>query len=375
MDSVPSVLVISFLPSPYQVELFNAVADSNQVRLHVAYLHRRTAARKWTTPGIRHDHVFVEEGEEPMRRTAALNAACDLVVFNYYRDPFISRTLDARARSRAHWVFWGERPGFHGWPLLGRLLRKWKLKPLHNSKMPIWGMGKMAVTAYKREFGENRPYANLPYFSNLDRFQHAQSRYVPGLLLYSGSLSHRKGVDVLIKAFLQVVRLRPDARLKLMGDGPLSQWIVKQAAGLGDRCNLAGFRDWEELPAFYAQGGILCMPSRHDGWGLVVPEGLASGLPVITTTNTGAGVEFVRPNYNGWLVHPASVPELASAMQQALQLEERQYRELSRNAQLSIAYHGLQNGVQRFISCVQAALHREAKAPSEPLPTRTTNTL
>ena len=44
---------------------------------------------------------------------------------------------------------------------------------------------------------------------------------------------------------------------------------------VADRVQFTGFRDWEDLPAEYGKADVLCVPSLHDGWGLVVPEGLA----------------------------------------------------------------------------------------------------
>jgi glycosyltransferase involved in cell wall biosynthesis len=61
---------------------------------------------------------------------------------------------------------------------------------------------------------------------------------------------------------------------------------------------------------------VLCVPSRYDGWGLVVPEGLASGLPVIATDRMGAALEFVENGRNGWLI-PAGDGSAVNAMREA----------------------------------------------------------
>ena len=51
-----------------------------------------------------------------------------------------------------------------------------------------------------------------------------------------------------------------------------------------------------------AKVAVLCVPSRYDGWGLVVPEGLASGLPTIATGRTGAALDLITTGANGWVV-------------------------------------------------------------------------
>ena len=45
-----------------------------------------------------------------------------------------------------------------------------KLAPLRESRAPIWGIGQWAVEQYRAEFGEERTYLNVPYFSDLQRF-------------------------------------------------------------------------------------------------------------------------------------------------------------------------------------------------------------
>jgi len=71
---------------------------------------------------------------------------------------------------------------------------------------------------------------------------------------------------------------------------------------------------WEALPALYAEADALVLPSRHDGWGLVVNEALASGIPVVATTAVGAATDLLREGETGFLVPPADVGALATAL-------------------------------------------------------------
>ena len=47
---------------------------------------------------------------------------------------------------------------------------------------------------------------------------------------------------------------------------------------------------------------VLVLPSRHDGWGVVIQEALSAGLPVIATRQTGAAYDLVEEGKNGFLV-------------------------------------------------------------------------
>ena len=348
------VIVVTYLPSPYQVELFNALAGHGTIQLKVLYLHESSPDRQWSRSPMAHSHSFLAD-----ELLIELNSA-QLVIFNYYRDSRVVTLLQQRTIAGRPWVFWGERPGFNGWPLLGRIYRRWRLHLLHSQPAPIWGMGKFAVDIYRREFGNKRDYVNLPYFSNLDRFTEAanQQNKLPlrQTFLFSGSLIPRKGFDLLIKAFLRIAREFPGARLRILGFGPLENWARAQTSHLKNRCEFIGFRDWNDLPAVYAEGGVLCVPSRHDGWGLVVPEGLAAGMPVITTDQTGAGVEFIRSRENGWLIKAHSSQELYRAMREAALLNDQSIQRMSQNAKMSIASHSLENGTRRFIEAAENAV-------------------
>jgi glycosyltransferase involved in cell wall biosynthesis len=123
-----------------------------------------------------------------------------------------------------------------------------------------------------------------------------------------------------------------------------------------DRVEFLGFRDWNDLPSGYAAADLLCVPSRYDGWGLVVPEGLAAGLPVISTHQTGAAVEFVNPGHNGWLIPEDHEEALYRAMRQAATLTPPQWNDMSRLAQASVAQHSLEQGAARFVDAARDAL-------------------
>ena len=332
------VFVLTDCPSPYQVELFNEIEASRECVLEVGYLRSRDPNRRWKTSEIRHASVELENGGMARARESVRRA--DLVVFNYYRHSNAEELIGERT---GPWCFWGERPGFHQPAWAGRLLRKWKLSKLHASPAPIWGIGKFAVDEYRREFGPRRAYFNLPYFSDLKRFETpAREEKSERVFLFLGSLIARKGVDLVVSAFARLVREVPNIRLRIVGDGELRM--------ASERVEFVGFRDWQELPQEYAAADVLCVPSRYDGWGLVVPEGLAAGLPVIATDRMGAALEFVETGRNGWLIAAGDEEALLSAMREAALVPLREMRE---HAIESISGHTLQSGAARFCRFAQ----------------------
>jgi len=342
------VFVLTDCPSPYQVELFNEIAAQGECELEVGYLRDRDPDRQWSSPEIRHASIELNRAR-----------GADLVVFNYYRHASAERLIEERAASGGPWCFWGERPGFRQPAWAGRLLRRWKLAKLHASAVPIWGIGQFAVDGYRGEFGVERAYFNLPYFSDLQRFNvAAREEKRERTFLFSGSLIERKGVDLVAAAFVRLAQEVPNVKLKIVGEGELRESLGRMLQTVSERVEFVGFKDWKELPAEYAAADVLCVPSRYDGWGLVVPEGLASGLSVIGTDRMGAALEFVETGRNGWLISAGDEEALLAAMRDAALMPADELREMGCRARESVSAHTLRNGATRFCDYARQVVSR-----------------
>jgi len=368
---MPKVLILTHIPSPYQVEYFNALSRHDGHTVSVAYLYERSAARFWEVTNVQHESLFLNDERSRFESIEVLMPSVDLVVFNYYQHPNLTRLIKARANSGQAWCFWGERPGYWGFERLGTVYRKWKLAALHDAPVSIWGIGEWAVERYRREFGTHRHYFNVPYYSDLDRFAPAQSRvcHRQGALkfLYSGSLIHRKGVDLLASAFGRLADEFPSIELDVVGEGELRSSLERQLSKHQARVRFWGFKDWNELPALYWNSDVLCVPSRHDGWGLVVPEGLAAGMPVIGTDRTGAARELLSER-NGWIVTAGDEECLYQAMRKAVVLPTCQFSELASAARQTVSQHSLSGGVERFLCAVHGTLAAFDQKPLTILP-------
>lgn len=152
-------------------------------------------------------------------------------------------------------------------------------------------------------------------------------------LLCVASLTPRKGQDVLLDALADLPR--SGWRCRLSGSEqrhPAFAADLKaqiKSLGLGDRLELAGERDDRELMADYAWATVCVLPSHYEGYGMVVSESLARGLPVICTSG-GALAETLPPGA-GILVPPQDAAALRAALQRWLGEPELR-RELTRGA-------------------------------------------
>lgn len=351
----PEIVVLTHFPSPYQVELFDEIARRAS-GLKVYYIHRADPARSWQASQPQHDFDFLRSGAAAIQQALRDFAAARFAVIAFYNQSPAERIITTRAATGRPWSFWGERPGYRS-RIIGRLVRKFLLRDLHRSRTPIWGIGRWAVDAYRQEFGNDRHYVDLPYFSDLSPFlNNSVHQWRDNLtFLYSGTFSHRKGVDLLCRAFVRLARDHPHVRLRLMGTGPMEAAMRRILEPVAQFVEWSGFKQWNELAAVYSSAHILVVPSRYDGWGLVVPEGLAAGLPVIGTDRTGAALEFVSQE-NGWMTRAGDGQSLFDAMARAAALMPTRWSEMSGAARACVAQHTIANGALRFLAAVDAAI-------------------
>jgi L-malate glycosyltransferase len=130
---------------------------------------------------------------------------------------------------------------------------------------------------------------------------------------HAGAFAHEKGQDILIKAFLEALDRMPQARLLLIGEGPLrkSPQICELLGRIEDRARIID--SMENLTPFFAAIDLYVMPSRAEGLGSSALLAMAHGLPVVAS-RAGGLPEAVIDGETGWLVPPDSPSALADAL-------------------------------------------------------------
>jgi glycosyltransferase involved in cell wall biosynthesis len=140
-------------------------------------------------------------------------------------------------------------------------------------------------------------------------------------LLAAGSVVPRKGYDILLRALAQLGHL--DWHLTIAGDRDRSPETTAaleaqlRFSGVRGRVRFAGAVDERTLAKLYDQADLFVMASLYEGYGMVLSEALARGLPIVTTTG-GAAAETV-PDRAALKVPPGDTGALARALKRALQ--------------------------------------------------------
>jgi len=143
----------------------------------------------------------------------------------------------------------------------------------------------------------------------------ARSPSVPSrpYFLTMSNLRHRKGVDVLLRAYAQLDN--PWADLVIAGSGSQEAELRRLAEqlGLGQRVRFIGQVFGAEKRGWFRDAVCYVCPSRREPFANVILEALAAELPVVATS-VGGNLEMVEHEGNGLLVPPDNVPDLAQAL-------------------------------------------------------------
>ncbi len=147
------------------------------------------------------------------------------------------------------------------------------------------------------------------------------------IFLTIGGVEPRKNSINLLKAFALVRKDFPTAQLVIAGGETLFDYqgyqqeflalAVQLGISLGDALLLPGVITNADLPALYRLANTFVFPSLKEGWGLVLLEAIASGLPLVTSAQPPF-TEFLTPQ-QAILVDPSSPMVIASALCSSLQ--------------------------------------------------------
>ncbi len=306
------------MPSPYMQDLFEAMSRDPRFQLRVYYLEMAAPDTYWGHQPLP-DYAEVLPGRwfwfaggrihyNPGAARRILHDDPDLVVINGYSgltNQIVMRQLRRRA---VPWIFFGEVPGMNRRGLFGQALRAVARRPAVRWPAAIAAVGLHAAAAYRLVASESCPVENIPYCCDLQPFFAApRTAAADGAVrfLYCGQLIHRKGVDLLARAFVPLAQQNPKAMLTFVGEGELRDELTRLIPPeLASRIQFAGFQNVEKLPRWFSQSDVLVLPSRHDGWGVVVNQAIAAGLPVICSDAVGAAHDLVEHGANG-LVFPS----------------------------------------------------------------------
>jgi glycosyltransferase involved in cell wall biosynthesis len=177
--------------------------------------------------------------------------------------------------------------------------------------------------ALRRGFPEEKLWVH-PVGIDVEAFRPPESRPKAPLVLFVGRLVEKKGCIHLLRAMRMVEAQMPEARLVIVGDGPLRGALEAEAHASLHCCEFTGaaspdsVRDWMRRASVVAVPSVIAANGDSEGLCLVVCEAQAMGIPVVGFR--GPGIEVVDGE-TGLLVPERDESALADALLSLLRFE------------------------------------------------------
>lgn len=358
--SKKSAAFLSVAPSPYQRDLFQALAD--HLDLTVFYLETTPSDSPWPVPSLQpYEHVLPGfwVGISPFRFHFNYSLPdfkkYDVVVMNTLVSGTAQRLMRKKL-TRLPWIFWGEilRPQSSG---MRRCAQSFLSSPLSRATA-LAGIGSRAAADYQKRF-PNHPVFNIPYHCDLGLFQEIPLREThsnPPVFLFCGQMIERKGVDILLGAFDRLIRSGRTAQLALVGrEADLPAMLLNISPETRHHIQYHGFQSPDMLPSFFAKADVFVLPSRHDGWGVVVNQALGAGLPLICSDAVMASHDLVEENINGVRVPPGNQEVLFEKM--SYLIDHPEIRALwGKNSREKSVQWTHEKGAEKWCQAIEAVL-------------------
>ena len=131
-------------------------------------------------------------------------------------------------------------------------------------------------------------------------------------------LEKQKGIRYLLLAMNSILAKFPSAQLEIIGDGSLLEELKELSKNLGISNSVNFFGKFTDVIPFYKRMDIFILPSIYEGFGIVLLEAMAAGLPVVASNVDGIK-EVVVDAESGILISPKNPEAIASAVIQLIE--------------------------------------------------------
>ncbi|MDO8741963.1 MAG: glycosyltransferase [bacterium] len=166
------------------------------------------------------------------------------------------------------------------------------------------------TTRRLHEVGVRKKIETVPLGADLQSIYSVRPGEIKSDVIFVGRLLNHKGADLLVRAIAKVKILHPHIRSLVVGVGPEKENISKLISKLGLEENitlLGAVAGHENLYGLMKSSKLLVLPSIREGFGLVVVEANAAGLPVVTTRyKDNAAQDLIEEGVNGFLAEPTA---------------------------------------------------------------------
>ncbi len=370
------VNVLTLFPSPHMMDFWEAVHKSGDIHLRMFIKEPTIPRRSWGRVAECLDTEIAYWSELSaigrlcwMRKVFSIPADIWILCDSYWSWENHLLAFWAR-RKRIPTVHHVERIRWEGLRFFDKQSWNWKRIIYRASKKAIVPLillnfdalachGTWSVKQYKRIAPSKYIFAT-EYYVDLDelrKIKRAKKRAGDSVsLVCCGALTLGKGLLYVLHN-LKLIDSFPNWQIRIAGDGPLRRDLEAAVPdGLKSRVEFLGNVAAYKMRDFWKDADVLLFPSLYDGWGMVVVEALAAGVPVISGPNVGAARQYIASGHNGIIrdVNHCFLKTIIPILE-----DPRKINEFSRNARSSVEKYRPEIGAANFIEHLGILTNRE----------------
>lgn len=323
------------MPSFYQGDLFRSLVASGKVDLHVIYAHHLSEDRiglGWQNDLSGYSYTFLEDAKAQSYQSiyrslhnAHLRRHQLHIVNGIWAEPTFTAALLMLMMNKSAYILYSEAP------IPGRKRSKFKqilqttIGPfLTHRAIGLLPVAHLGANFFKQLGAQDAKIYPFGYFraqpllsTHLQNGENMPPKTLN--LIFVGQLIRRKGVDLLLEAIAPLTN-QYALSLSIIGQGEEYKQLQAQAEKLGiAHCvHFEGVIPSAQIPTRIQRSDLLILPSRWDGWGLVVNEALAVGTPVIVSDRCGAS-DVIKDGENGYIFTSENIADLQTKLIQILE--------------------------------------------------------
>ena len=193
---------------------------------------------------------------------------------------------------------------------------------LTNRDKELWEEGLEKINAKIVAIPNPTPYENCNNQPSLDS----------KVVLAVGRLTYSKGFDLLLQAWKQVVSVKEDWKLQIVGNGEDESKLKTLADQLNITDSVEFIPATQNIAEYYQSASIFCLSSRFEGFGMVILEAMSFGLPVVSFNCEVGPDELVEHYKNGLLAEPLNIADLSDCILEMMNIDNANYTKLSETA-------------------------------------------
>ena len=352
------VVLITNIPTPYRFPVYNMVSETSDFEFEVIYCSEIEFDRKWKLNRKAFNHNFEFLSSDEGKHHANFNLFTklsrknpDVVITSGFNLTMIFAFFWALSNKKKHIPFTdGTIDSEKNLTFIHVLVRK----IVYRFSDAFIGASKKSVKLYKSYGIDDKSIFKSILAVNNDSFKknNSSKKYD---LMFSGKLIQRKNPLFFLEIFKQAKQRNLNISGLIIGDGKLKNKILKEIKNNNLPVEYCGFIQQEFLPKYFNQSRIFIFPSLKDPWGLVANESLASGVPVIVSSNAGCANEIVINDNTGFVINNFDVDNWLSKIEIILESEEL-YQLMSNNCINIIKEYNFNNASKGIIKAINSSI-------------------